>query len=212
MEYTGPSTAYRESMQLNAPPRKPRILLAACGSVAALKFTNLCRCFSEWAEVRAVLTKASLNYIDGATLPKDVISYTDKVDWLSWKKIGDSVLHIELSRWADIMIVAPLSVNTLGKIAGGLCDNLLTSIVRAWDNSKPLLVAPAMKTFMWNNHFTGQHLRTIDELGISLIQPLKKRLASGEHGNDAMAEPSLISSTVRLLMDQKLNQVVMMFS
>ncbi|CAK7336616.1 unnamed protein product [Dovyalis caffra] len=205
MEYLEPVTAERETAQVNAAagPRRPRILLAASGSVAAIKFGNLCHCFSEWAEVKAVATRASLHFIDRAALPKDVGLYTDEDEWSSWNKIGDTVLHIELRRWADIMVIAPLSANTLGKIAGGLCDNLLTCIVRAWDYSKPLFVAPAMNTFMWSNPFTERHLMSIDELGISLIPPVSKRLACGDYGNGAMAEPSLIYSTVRLFLESR---------
>ncbi|KAJ8771250.1 hypothetical protein K2173_026427 [Erythroxylum novogranatense] len=195
-----------ESIQVNGGGRRPRILLAASGSVAAIKFGNLCHCFSEWAEVRAVATKASLCFIDRASIPKDVLLYTDEDEWSSWSKIGDTVLHIELRRWADLMVIAPLSANTLGKIAGGLCDNLLTCIVRAWDYSKPIFVAPAMNTFMWNNPFTERHLVSIDELGISLIPPATKRLACGDYGNGAMAEPSLIYSTVRLFLESRTQQ------
>ncbi|CAN4077744.1 unnamed protein product [Withania somnifera] len=196
-------TSEMEPVQINCAPRRPRILLAASGSVAAIKFANLCRCFSEWAEVKAVATKSALHFIDKASLPNDVVLYTDEEEWSTWKKIGDSVLHIELRRWADIMVIAPLSANTLGKIAGGLCDNLLTCIVRAWDYSKPLFVAPAMNTLMWNNPFTERHLMIIDELGISLIPPVSKRLACGDYGNGAMAEPSLIFSTVRLFYESR---------
>ena len=113
---TEPVAAEREPMQVNIAPRKPRILLAASGSVAAIKFGNLCHSFSEWAEVRAVATRASLHFIDRASLPKDLILYTDEDEWSSWNKIGDNVLHIELRRWADIMVIAPLSANTLGKV------------------------------------------------------------------------------------------------
>ncbi|KAL5748261.1 hypothetical protein ACOSP7_025294 [Xanthoceras sorbifolium] len=195
-------SAGAESMPGNSGTRKPRILLAASGSVAALKFGNLCHCFSEWAEVRAVATRSSLHFVDRAAIPKDVIFHTDEDEW-SWSKIGDSVLHIELRRWADIMVIAPLSANTLAKIAGGLCDNLLTCIVRAWDYSKPLFIAPAMNTFMWTNPFTERHLMTIDELGITLIPPVTRRLACGDYGNGAMAEPSLIYSTVRLFFESR---------
>ena len=105
----------------NGAPRKPRILLASSGSVAAIKFSNLCSSFSDWAEVRAVATKASLHFIDRASLPKDVTLYTDDDEWSTWSKIGDGVLHIELRRWADIMVIAPLSANTLGKVICLVC-------------------------------------------------------------------------------------------
>lgn len=87
-----------------------------------------------------------------------------------------------------------------------MCDNLLTCIIRAWDYSKPLFVAPAMNTLMWNNPFTERHLLSLDELGITLIPPIKKRLACGDYGNGAMAEPSLIYSTVRLFWESQGHQ------
>lgn len=74
---------------------------------------------------------------------------TDKDEWESWKLKGDKVLHIELRKWAHIMLIAPLSANSLAKISNGLCDNLLMSIVRAWDFNKPFIVAPAMNTYMY---------------------------------------------------------------
>uniref|UniRef100_K7LGA7 phosphopantothenoylcysteine decarboxylase n=1 Tax=Glycine max TaxID=3847 RepID=K7LGA7_SOYBN len=103
------------------------------------------------------------------------------------------MLHVELRNWADIMVIAPLSTNTLGKIALGLCDNLLTSIVRAWDYRKPLFVAPSMSTCIWEDFFTERHLNAIDELGIILIRPVSITTASGEREH-AMAEPSTICS------------------
>lgn len=105
-----------DSMLMNTASRKPRILLAASGSVAAIKFANLCHSFSKWAEVRTVATRASLHFIDRTSISKDVILYTDEDEWSGWEKLGDSVLHIELRRWADIMIIAPLSANTLAKV------------------------------------------------------------------------------------------------
>ncbi|ESQ30670.1 hypothetical protein EUTSA_v10012360mg, partial [Eutrema salsugineum] len=142
-------------MQVDTVTRKPRILLAVSGKVAAIKFSNLCHCSSEWAEVKAVASKSSLSFVDKPSLPQN--------------KIGDPVLHIELRHWADVMIIAPLSANTSAKIAGGLCDNLLTCIIRAWDYTKPMFVAPSMNTLLWNNPFTERHLVLLDELGITLI-------------------------------------------
>lgn len=111
-----PVTSEVQPVQVDYASRKPRILLAASGSVAAIKFAHLCRCFSEWAEVKAVATKASLHFIDRVSFPKDVDLFTDDVEWSIWKRVGDGVLHIELRKWADIMVIAPLSANTLGKV------------------------------------------------------------------------------------------------
>lgn len=177
--------------------RKPRIILAASGSVAAIKFGILAHCLCEWAEVKAVATKSALPFIDRMSLPGDVKLYTDDDEWSSWRKIGDNVLHIQLRQWAEVMVIAPLSANTLAKIAGGLCDNLLTCIVRAWDFNKPLYVAPAMNTCMWNSPFTQRHLDALNELSIILIPPVTKKLACGDYGDGAMAEPALIDSTLR---------------
>ncbi|OQU76008.1 hypothetical protein SORBI_3010G074700 [Sorghum bicolor] len=178
-------------------PSKPRVLLAASGSVAAIKFENLCRSFSEWADVRAVATASSLHFIDGSSLPSDIVLYTDDDEWSTWKKIAYEVLHIELRKWADIMVIAPLLANTMAKvpfslyyfvhIAGGLCDNLLTCIVRAWDYSKPLFVAPAMNTLMWNNPFTKRHLQTVNQLGIILIPPVDTEISSPVPSNKVVA-------------------------
>uniref|UniRef100_A0A7N0U495 phosphopantothenoylcysteine decarboxylase n=1 Tax=Kalanchoe fedtschenkoi TaxID=63787 RepID=A0A7N0U495_KALFE len=179
--------------------RRPRILLAASGSVAAWKFGHLCHCFCEWAEVKAVATANALHFIDRNTIPSDVVLYTEEDDWCTWQRLGDEVIHIELRRWADILVIAPLSANTLAKIAGGLCDNLLTCIVRAWDYAKPVFIAPSMNAYMWSNPFTERHLMAVDELGMALIPPVSQRLAAGgEAGTGAMAEPSHIYSTIRL--------------
>ncbi|CAK9206865.1 unnamed protein product [Sphagnum troendelagicum] len=178
--------------------RKPHIILAASGSVAAIKFGVLADCLSDWAEVRAVATKPALHFIDKSALPASVKLYTDEDEWTSWSKIGDNVLHIELRKWADAILIAPLSANTLAKVAGGLCDNLLTCIVRAWDFSKPMFVAPAMNTLMLTSPFTQRHLSSLDDLGVIVISPISKRLACGDTGNGAMAEPAAIDSAVRL--------------
>eukprot|EP00271_Cylindrocystis_brebissonii_P010390 TRINITY_DN26569_c0_g1_i1.p1 TRINITY_DN26569_c0_g1~~TRINITY_DN26569_c0_g1_i1.p1 ORF type:complete len:286 (+),score=37.12 TRINITY_DN26569_c0_g1_i1:494-1351(+) len=179
-----------------AAPR-PRVLLAASGSVAAIKFSLLAQSVSQWADVKAVCTRSSLHFIERNALPLGVSMHADEEEWSSWKKIGDSVLHIELRKWADILLIAPLSANTLAKMAGGLCDNLLTCIIRAWDFSKPLLVAPAMNTMMWDSPFTVRHLEAIERLGVFVIPPISKRLACGDVGTGAMAEPATIEAEVR---------------
>ena len=72
--------------------------------------------------------------------------------------VGDPVAHIELRRWADALVIAPLSANTLAKAAAGMADGLLTCVLRAWDWNKPALLAPAMNTAMWESPLTEAHL------------------------------------------------------
>jgi phosphopantothenoylcysteine decarboxylase len=93
-------------------------------------------------------------------------------------------------------VIAPLSANTLAKMANGLCDNLLvcrlhhplliyilqTCVVRAWDFKKPLIVAPAMNTLMWDHPFTEKHLKELTSLGVIVISPIEKLLACGDKG------------------------------
>ncbi|XP_020220062.1 phosphopantothenoylcysteine decarboxylase [Cajanus cajan] len=176
------------------PPKKPRVVLAACGCTAAVKFGLLCRCFLEWAEVRCIVTQSSLFFIDRATFPNDANAYHDEHEWYIWRG-----MDVELLEWADILVIAPLSANTLAKIAGGLCDDLLTSTVRAWNPMKKLVfAAPSMSPFTWKNPLTKEQCLCIVNLGITIIQPVKRRSGAEEYETGAMAEPSDISRYVRI--------------
>ncbi|KAK7394868.1 hypothetical protein VNO78_15409 [Psophocarpus tetragonolobus] len=185
--------------------RKPRILLGACGTVDAVNFAHVCRGFQEWAEIRVVLTKSSLRFVIEETLPRNVTVYRDESEWIAWrlKERCGGELTIELGEWADIMVIAPLSANTLAKIAGALCDDLLTSIVRGWNYSKPIFVAPSMNDFIWRSPTTEQQFINIETLGITFIPPLPltHTSASGDLERK-MAEPITIYSTVRASYDE----------
>ena len=96
----------------------------------------------------------------------EVILYEDDEEWESWTSLGDEVLHIALRNWADVFLLAPLSANTLAKLANGLCDNLLTSVARAWETkekAKPFLIAPAMNTAMWEHPMTYHQINSLLE-------------------------------------------------
>ena len=133
---------------------------------------------------------------------------------------GDPVLHIELRRWADLLLVAPLDANTLAKIAYGLADNCLTCVARAWDMARPRILAPAMNTLMWQHPLTKRQLRQLgcdfgaghvpghleDEHLIAqindrsktlrIVPPQVKELACGDVGVGAMAEVDMIVDAV----------------
>lgn len=123
-------------------------------------------------------------------------------EWKGWQRMSDPVLHIQLRDWADIAVVAPLSAHTLAKLSNGLCDDTLTCVIRAWDyghtkgkNGKPLILAPAMNTGMWDHPLTRIQLNAVKgfcdvkygECLVKIVEPQVKTLACGEVGNGAMA-------------------------
>ncbi len=104
-------------------PSKPKVLLCCTGSVATIKAQELVESIGQFAEVQTVVTKAGEHFIKTQDL--NVKYYREEDEWEAWQKRGDKVLHIELRKWADILVIAPLDANTLAKIANGITDNLL---------------------------------------------------------------------------------------
>lgn len=113
--------------------------------------------------------------------------FRDEDEWRVWRGIGDQVLHIELSKWADVMVIAPLDANTMAKMANGICDNLLTCVARAW-NEKPLMFCPAMNTNMWLHPVTSSQVDTLKSWGYFEVPCVEKKLACGDFGLGGMAE------------------------
>ncbi|ERN20648.1 hypothetical protein AMTRI_Chr11g154700 [Amborella trichopoda] len=176
------------------------ILLVACGNEYASKFDTLTLCFLDWAEVKAVATDNALQFLDKSTFPSSVDILTTEDDWFQWVMLGDDILHLELCKWADAVVIAPSSANTLGKIAKGLCDNLLTSVVRAWDYNKPLFVLPSMSISQWNNGFTQSHLDTLQRLRVKVIPPIHDLT---DCTSAALNEPSAISDFVKNFLENQ---------
>ncbi|KAJ1496065.1 flavoprotein [Baffinella frigidus] len=157
--------------------RPPRVLLGLSGSVAAIKAEELVKALSAFADVRVVTTAKAAHFFspEALTAACHVEVLTDADEWAAWQGRGDPVQHIELRRWADLFIIAPISANTLAKLAGGLCDNLLTCVARAWEyGKKPLVIAPAMNTAMWEHPATAPHLATLHSWGALSIPPVAK--------------------------------------
>eukprot|EP01006_Ploeotia_vitrea_P043392 TRINITY_DN66724_c4_g4_i1.p2 TRINITY_DN66724_c4_g4~~TRINITY_DN66724_c4_g4_i1.p2 ORF type:complete len:207 (-),score=84.97 TRINITY_DN66724_c4_g4_i1:499-1119(-) len=176
-----------------------KVLLGLTGSVASIKAQPLIRELVKRShQVRVVATQRALSFVSvkeieeaGATV------YTDELEWSSWKGKGDPVWHIELRKWADVFVVAPLSANTMAKLANGLCDNMLTCVARAWDLEQPFIVAPAMNTLMWDHPLTAKHLAVLtNELNITVVPPVSKTLACGDTGVGAMASVDDIANAV----------------
>ncbi|TFK40877.1 flavo protein [Crucibulum laeve] len=168
------------------------ILLITTGSVASVKAPLIVKELLMYHNVKieVVSTKASLEFFDREEVERTGARiWTDADEWTGTYKIGDPILHIELRRWADIVLVAPCSANTLAKIAGGLCDNLVTSLMRALSPSTPTYVFPAMNTLMYEHPLTAEHLRIVrDIIHYNVVGPIGKSLACGDVGIGAMTE------------------------
>jgi len=177
------------------------VLYGVSGSVAAIKAHQIVSLLKDNldsdSEVRVIATEHATHFLNGGDFDQ---LYRDSDEWSAWKGRGDPVLHIELRKWADVMLIAPLSANTLAKLSNGICDNLLTCVARAWDFSKKIVVAPAMNTMMWNHPVTSTQIRTLKEWGYVEIPPISKTLMCNDTGIGAMAEPqSIVDAITKLL-------------
>ncbi|GAA6006198.1 hypothetical protein JCM10207_000559 [Rhodosporidiobolus poonsookiae] len=185
------------------PARNLHVLLACSGSVASIKASLIVRelLAHDKVDVQVVATKHAAHFFDAQALEKDydgrVRVWTDADEWAGWGKIGDPVLHIELRRWADVVLIAPCSANTLAKITHGICDNILTSFLRALPTFVPVYLFPAMNTHMYAHPLTAKQLTMVkDELGYKVYGPIGKKLACGDIGLGAMYEWSDIVKLV----------------
>ncbi|XP_044789169.1 phosphopantothenoylcysteine decarboxylase isoform X1 [Bubalus bubalis] len=184
LEATGPQMEPRATSSAAAPLRRTlRVLVGVTGSVAALKLPLLVSKLLDIPdlEVAVVTTERAKHFYSPQDVP--VTLYSDADEWEVWKCRSDPVLHIDLRRWADLMLVAPLDANTLGKVASGICDNLLTCVIRAWDRSKPLLFCPAMNTAMWEHPITEQQVRQLKAFGYIEVPCVAKKLVCGDQGH-----------------------------
>jgi phosphopantothenoylcysteine decarboxylase/phosphopantothenate--cysteine ligase len=161
-----------------------KILVGITGSIAAYKSIFLVRLLvKEGAEVKVVMTPSAKDFVTTltlSTLSKNPV-LTDLFDDQLWAN------HVLLGRWADVMLIAPLSCNTLAKMAHGLCDNLLLAIYLS--AACPVVVAPAMDEDMWQHPATVENLKKIESFGNAVIPVTKGELASGLYGDGRMAEP-----------------------
>ncbi|MEQ9299130.1 MAG: bifunctional phosphopantothenoylcysteine decarboxylase/phosphopantothenate--cysteine ligase CoaBC [Cyclobacteriaceae bacterium] len=166
-----------------------KILLGVCGSIAAYKSPLLVRLLVKaGAEVKVIQTSASKEFVTPVTLAtvskNPVLSKFVKDESGQWNN------HVDLGLWADLMVIAPLSANSLAKLAHGYCDNLLAA---TYLSAKcPVMLAPAMDLDMYKHPSTANNLSTVREYGNQIIQPENGELASGLVGMGRMAEPEAI--------------------
>jgi phosphopantothenoylcysteine decarboxylase len=208
---------------------KYHLLIASTGSVATIKLPNIIQALSKYENlsIRVLLSESAAEFLRGQSAEQPFLFqiaqaknveaiYRDANEWRKPWVRGDNILHIELRRWADMMVIAPLSANSLAKLAMGMSDNLVSSVARAWDTTglidgiregiklgtqtdqgakKAIMIAPAMNTAMWNHPATKKHLVVLsNEWGLNtggwfeVLWPIDKGLACGDKGGGAMKE------------------------
>ncbi|MEA3248791.1 MAG: flavoprotein [Patescibacteria group bacterium] len=181
--------------------RRPQILLGVTGSVAAKLTPKMVPALQQHGEVDVVATQAALYFWDRDRTGAEL--WTDEHEWPNKRYVKDQdIPHIQLGDQADILVVAPLTANTLTKIALGIANNLLTSLYYAWPQEKPVIVAPAMNTRMWNNPLTQQHLRALigRHGNHCYVDPVAGRLACNTTGVGRMAQIDDITDVVRMFL------------
>ena len=198
---------------------KHHILLAATGSVATIKLPLIAYDLVKHANVsvRIVITPAAAQCLQGQAAEQPWLEslldlpgvdgiHHDSDEWTKPWVRGDRILHIELRRWLDILVIAPLSANCMSKIVNGMSDGLLLNVVRAWDTTglvdgkkKRMFVAPAMNSAMWAHPITRKQVKVLEEdwgagedgTGegwITVLRPMEKELACGDVGDGAMMD------------------------
>lgn len=167
------------------------ILLAVSGSISAYKSADLANELTKSGyDVHVLMTKAATDFITPLTL--QVLS--KNAVHLDVMKEDDpkSVNHIELAKKADLFVLAPVSANTLAKLAHGMADNIVTATALALPAETPKLIAPAMNTKMYDNPLTQRNISILKEVGYQEIEPRSSLLACGDVGRGALAEQNVI--------------------
>lgn len=191
---------------------KVHLLLACSGSVATIKLPNIIQALSKYPSsqlsIRVILTPSASRFLAGQSGEQPPVSelmrfpnvdavYLDADEWkIPWIR-GDGILHIELRRWADILVIAPLSANTLAKIAGGFSDSLLTSVVRAWDPWGELDTAATFNTAAATN---GSAAAAVQSPVTG--RPQKRRILVAPAMNTAMWRHPITAKHLRVLEEE----------
>nr|AGU68054.1 phosphopantothenoylcysteine decarboxylase [Strigomonas culicis] len=229
-------TSPPEAPEAPAPATPPSVnlLLLITGSIAAVKLGLLLDELSgQHCHIRMAATRSAFYFLQHAQPSKTGIPFksilSDEAEWSGSSEFfasggkSEHIIHIELRKWADLVVLVPLDANTLAKMSTGICDNLVTCIMRAWQvREKPVLLCPAMNTAMWEHPVTHTQLQqlttwyssaatadpaaaaappTLEACMFQLVGPVEKKLACGDMGMGGMASVQEIAARIITTMD-----------
>jgi len=168
--------------------KNKKILVGITGGIAAYKTCSLINMFlKEEADVKVVMTEAATKFVTPLTFQAltNHVVYTDM-----WQVVNkEEVEHISLAKWADVVIVSPATANTIGKIACGIADNLLTTIIMATPKETPILIVPAMNTNMWNNSLVQKNIEILGkDKKYLFVEPREGILVCRDEGAGKIAD------------------------
>ncbi|HWR82717.1 MAG TPA: bifunctional phosphopantothenoylcysteine decarboxylase/phosphopantothenate--cysteine ligase CoaBC, partial [Candidatus Deferrimicrobium sp.] len=183
-----------------------KVLVGLTGGIACYKVPGLIRFLTkEGAAVRVMMTRAATKFITPLTL--ETVSNQPVAIEMFPESEFVSTRHIDLAEWPDLIVVAPATANFLGKVAGGISDDLLTTIICA--SPRPMLIAPAMNPQMWANAITQRNVGTLRQLGHFFADPGEGEMACEQYGVGRMAEPEQIYLAVKCLLLGKIEKRVL---
>ncbi|MFA5008950.1 MAG: flavoprotein [Candidatus Omnitrophota bacterium] len=168
---------------------KKNILVGVCAGISSYKTCELVRLLvKDGFSVRVIMTESATKFVTPLVFQTLSVNMVYLDMFAPAKEEG--IKHIELTEWADICVVAPLTANTLSKIAGGICDNLLTTVICALPATKKIIFAPAMNTNMWKNPIIQENVKKLKKIeNYIIMSPETGELACGSYGEGRMVEP-----------------------
>lgn len=174
---------------------KKNVLVGVCGGIAVYKVCELVRLLKkDGFSIKVMMTEAATKFVTPLTFQ----TLSANPVYRDMFAPRENVEHIQLTEWTNLCVVAPLSANTLSKIALGICDNLLTTVICALPKKIKVILAPAMNESMWTNPFIQENIKKIKKVKRYIVLgPEKGELACGIYGEGRMVEPQTILKKIK---------------
>ncbi|KKQ17806.1 MAG: Phosphopantothenoylcysteine decarboxylase, Phosphopantothenate-cysteine ligase [Berkelbacteria bacterium GW2011_GWA1_36_9] len=180
--------------------KNKKVLIGVTGGIAAYKTCSLVNMFSkEGADVKVIMTHGATKFVTPLTF-QSLTNHPVYLDmWQTYNK--EEVEHISLAKWADIVVISPATANIIGKIAHGIADNMLTTVVMALPKETPVLIVPAMNTNMWENPIVQKNVKILSEdKKYKFINPRKGILACRDEGYGKIVDNEVIIEEVQKIL------------